>query len=678
MAGRRHGHGGGGHGGGGGHHGVPNYGVVKGRPAEERVFPPHNPSDQPHLHIKIDGGGVFFDVAVNILSQDNSEVLFRVDSHFSPARAADLLALPDGATTIGSDDPNGLGLDYLRQHLTTRDALMLLPIDEDNLDTDLHDSLSDLVQSVIDDPDATLFAFGSQFHDNNESPFWHFSPDAGIHDIHMNQGNPPGNHDQDNGTYQDGGLLAFFPSTGQWSAVFIAFQSQEFTNVNDQGNRSLARGASRMVVVRPRPLVLASPADFHARFDSLQMAHIQGTLNRIPEPRRDPPVMSLDEVIGAADVAAIAESGQIVFHSVGDTGKGEHSAETDVASAMAADFDKPNPADHPAFFFHLGDVIYGHDKDVLYREQFYTPYSQYPGRIVAIPGNHDGETFASTDPESCRAFLDNFCADTATIPEIAGSAMRETMTQPGVYFLLEAPFIRIIGLYSNSAENPGFISSPKIGDAQKQFLVDQLKGIARKRTAGDTSALVIATHHPPYSGGGHSGSREMLADIEDAIKQAGAAHRHGPLGTFPQLPEVHAPIYAQRTGHRDTVHRRRRRRTWAHALEARRGQRPGRHAARGTVGRRVVTPVFQWIWLSQYHGDIARPRRRIPRGPQRRPRPGAAARSRRGQPEDKAHPFRDPSADPSRLGRAQGAPLRRRRRPVTADPTTSGGPTRTT
>jgi uncharacterized protein YukJ len=521
MAHRRHGHGGGQHG--GSHHGVPNYGVVKGRPAEEKVFPPSNPSDQPHLHIKIDGGGAFFDVAVNILSQDNSEVLFRVDSHFSPTKAADLLALPDGATTIGSDHPNGLGLDYLRQHLTTRDAMMLLPIDPDNLDTDLHDSLSNLVQSVIDDPDATLFAFGSQFHDNNESPFWHFSPDAGIHDIHMNQGNPPGNHDQDNGTFQDGGLLAFFPSTGQWSAVFIAFQSQEFTNVDDQGNLSTTRAASRLVVTRPRPLTLASPADFHARFDSLQMAHIQGSLHQIPTPRRDPPVMSLDEVIGATDVAAITASGQIVFHSVGDTGKGEHSAQTDVATAMAADFDRPNPADRPAFYFHLGDVIYGHDKDVLYREQFYTPFSQYPGRIIAIPGNHDGETFPKTDPVSCKAFQENFCADAATIPVIAGSAMRETMTQPAVYFLLEAPFIRIIGLYSNAAENPGFISGPTIGDSQKQFLVDQLKDIARKRTDGDTSALVIAMHHPPYSGGGHAGSREMLADIEDAIKQAGAA-----------------------------------------------------------------------------------------------------------------------------------------------------------
>ena len=32
--------------------------------------------------------------------------------------------------------------------------------------------------------------------------------------------------------------------------------------------------------------------------------------------------------------------------------------------------------------------------------------------------------------------------------------------------------------------------------------------------------MLFATHHPPYSSGGHSGSTEMLDDIDDACKQA--------------------------------------------------------------------------------------------------------------------------------------------------------------
>jgi hypothetical protein len=41
----------------------------------------------------------------------------------------------------------------------------------------------------------------------------------------MNQGNV-GRFAQDDGVYQDGGLLLHFPSSQQWVAIFLAFQSQ--------------------------------------------------------------------------------------------------------------------------------------------------------------------------------------------------------------------------------------------------------------------------------------------------------------------------------------------------------------------------------------------------------------------------------------------------------------------
>ena len=72
---------------------------------------------------------------------------------------------------------------------------------------------------------------------------------------------------------------------------------------------------------------------------------------------------------------------------------------------------------------------------------------------MAIPGNHDGET-----PKKIKEFQDTFCAKTQTVPPDAGVIFRQTMTQPGVYWLLDAPFVQIVGLYSNCAENPGFIS----------------------------------------------------------------------------------------------------------------------------------------------------------------------------------------------------------------------------
>lgn len=245
--------------------------------------------------------------------------------------------------------------------------------------------------------------------------------------------------------------------------------------------------------------------------------HIQGTLRAVP-PTKGDGQMTLADIIGQAGAAAVAATNQIAIHIAGDTGVPETDHETNqviVADEMAKDYDPAKPGLSPAFFLHLGDVIYGASPDA-YLSEFYRPYMHYPGKIVAIPGNHDGESDAKL-----AEFQKYFCAARQSIPPIAGSIFRQTLNQPGVYWCLDAPFLQIIGLYSNSAENPGFISGDKPGPHQKEWLVTTLKSIKAARDKGARKALFFATHHPPYSSGGHSGSTQMLADIDDACKQAG-------------------------------------------------------------------------------------------------------------------------------------------------------------
>jgi hypothetical protein len=262
------------------------------------------------------------------------------------------------------------------------------------------------------------------------------------------------------------------------------------------------------------------------------MDHVQEHLQPIPRPKR-PPMMTLADIVGAQNATDIEQSGTLRFHSVGDTGRGADSPQGEVANAMAGDFDVSHPARSPAFFFHLGDVIYGHSKDQQYRQEFYEPYMHYPGKIIAIPGNHDGEVFPQKDPVTLRAFLANFCAATAQVPPIAGTIFRQTMTQPGVYWRLDAPFVDVIGLYSNVGEGPGFISGPIPGQAQKTWLVSMLRTIGKARATGKRKGLILATHHPPFSNAGHAGSPELLQDLDDACDQAGvmpdlflAGHSH--------------------------------------------------------------------------------------------------------------------------------------------------------
>jgi hypothetical protein len=246
-------------------------------------------------------------------------------------------------------------------------------------------------------------------------------------------------------------------------------------------------------------------------------------LGPIPRPTRDP-TLQLKDIIGQPGTDEIQAAGAIRLHVTGDTGRpgGANTEQEQVTEAMSRDYDPAAGGRNPALFLHLGDVIYGHDKAQLYRDEFYRPYMKYPGKIIAIPGNHDGEVFSGTDPVSLKEFLNNFCAASAALPKIAADVriFRETMTQPGVYWMLSAPFVNVIGLYSNIAEGPGNLLGANGDDQQVKWLS---KTLASLKQSADKKALVIATHHPPYSSGGHSGSPEMLAQIDKACNDAGIA-----------------------------------------------------------------------------------------------------------------------------------------------------------
>jgi hypothetical protein len=262
----------------------------------------------------------------------------------------------------------------------------------------------------------------------------------------------------------------------------------------------------------------------------------------VPQPRGGAaePTLTLAQVYGsqgAAKTTAIAAAGQIVFHCVGDTGSVKGPATQNlVADKMVADFTEANAADVPSFFFHLGDLVYYFGEANYYYDQFFDPYRDYPAPIVAVPGNHDGVVWAADPETTLDAFLRNFCADSFTPSPDAGGLSRTTMIQPGVYFTFEAPFVRILGLYSNVLEDPGVISSqngqyPKLDQRQVAFLTAALQRVKSEKFTG---AVIIAVHHPPFTGGTtHGGSPAMLADIDAACTAAGvwphavfAGHAH--------------------------------------------------------------------------------------------------------------------------------------------------------
>lgn len=261
------------------------------------------------------------------------------------------------------------------------------------------------------------------------------------------------------------------------------------------------------------------------------------------------PVLTLAQSYGKKGdsiVSDIEKAGQIVFHAVGDTGNTRGPKDQDVVSdKMVSDFDETNPAAVPSFFYHLGDVIYSFGESQYYYDQFYEPYRDYPAPIFAIPGNHDGMVAPNTPATTLTAFLENFCAPTPQHNPEAGGLARTAQIQPGVYFTLDAPFVRILGLYSNCLEDPGIISSqgkqyPELSNFQLDFLEAALTRIKQEKYPG---AVIIAVHHPPYvaqkptskplPAGKHGGSPEMLKEIDTICAKTGiwphavlSAHAH--------------------------------------------------------------------------------------------------------------------------------------------------------
>jgi len=212
-------------------------------------------------------------------------------------------------------------------------------------------------------------------------------------------------------------------------------------------------------------------------------------------------------VIGAAKVGSIVQSGKLIFNCAGDTGGINNPIpQQNVADAMEADF---SSAEQPSFFYHLGDVVYFFGQASEYYGQFYEPYVHYPAPIFAIPGNHDGDVANSTVP-SLAAFVNNFCATQPHITPDAGEASRDAMTQPNVYWTLDAPFVTMIGLYSNVPEGG-------------QFDQTQLAWFAKElANAPQDKALIVSLHHPPYSADAtHAGSQAMVQTLDNAFQQSG-------------------------------------------------------------------------------------------------------------------------------------------------------------
>ena len=215
---------------------IDNYGVLKGK-----AFSRLRATEQSeHFQILINHNNNPHRIAINTKSSDApSEVLYYADNDFHHEITDALLqsGIGDGFTLLNST-PGGLALDFIRRNLFDRTKMVPLPSRASGNNDDLNDRLDFFVQQAIQDNTAIVYAFGQHWQDSSgaDKYFSEINPSRGVHDIHMNQGNPQGKYFGDNGIYQDGGLIFYFASRNRWAAVFTAFQSQSFYTDDVTGN----------------------------------------------------------------------------------------------------------------------------------------------------------------------------------------------------------------------------------------------------------------------------------------------------------------------------------------------------------------------------------------------------------------------------------------------------------
>jgi uncharacterized protein YukJ len=212
---------------------IASYSVLQGTPTAGKVVT----GSSTHYQITMQATGGPFTVAVNIESTDGSEVLYAIVEDFQPPDPAALTALAPGMHALASQ-PGGLALDFVRSQIgsgstakpmITLAQMTLLPKNlalTDKADPALN-AIDNLLNQAVAAKNAVLYAFGSAYSDSGKVD--------GIHDIHMNQGNPLNSYGADNGIWQDGALFVHLPTLNTWTAVFIAFQTESW-NTDNKGN----------------------------------------------------------------------------------------------------------------------------------------------------------------------------------------------------------------------------------------------------------------------------------------------------------------------------------------------------------------------------------------------------------------------------------------------------------
>lgn len=195
-----------------------------------------------HGHITISipnttGGLSNFQSAIDVNKPDGGVQYFH-PTNLDSTKFANVNSMADGYRKLSSNDSSG-ALDYKRNPLISAPlgclSIIVFFINwltkgsqqvwTDNVGTD---ALNHLEGMFANPRNITkVYLFGAPY------PLPYSNVPQGLHDVHCNQGDPPGQFQALDGIWQDGGVIVKY-TDGHLEGFFVKFEMQTL-NTNDQG-----------------------------------------------------------------------------------------------------------------------------------------------------------------------------------------------------------------------------------------------------------------------------------------------------------------------------------------------------------------------------------------------------------------------------------------------------------
>lgn len=213
---------------------LPGYGVLIGTLIRFAREDPDNFGSWYHGKLYVQTPAGQYEGAIDVSTPAGIKVQYRVVPDLSRRLFASILALPSGWHLLATNASSG-ALDYLRSPLLRNSPGCVAVVASPLIDLinaffrspqfgwieSTGDNALDVLEANLTGSQR-LFVFGAPYNTG-----------LGVHDIHMNQGDPPGQFQHLDGIWQDGGTIIERPG-GELVAVLTKFATQSF-QTDDQG-----------------------------------------------------------------------------------------------------------------------------------------------------------------------------------------------------------------------------------------------------------------------------------------------------------------------------------------------------------------------------------------------------------------------------------------------------------